>query len=40
MDRDEFKKQCKNQWRNPEDYGYVFINIRKPAGERVMTGIC
>ncbi|ESO82851.1 hypothetical protein LOTGIDRAFT_108891 [Lottia gigantea] len=40
MDRDIFKKVCKAQWRNPEEHGYVFVNTRKPAGERVMTDIC
>ncbi|ESO94383.1 hypothetical protein LOTGIDRAFT_145071 [Lottia gigantea] len=40
MDRDTFKKVCKTQWRNPDDHGYVFVNTRKPAGERVMTDIC
>ncbi|ESO81918.1 hypothetical protein LOTGIDRAFT_170462 [Lottia gigantea] len=39
MDRDTFKKVCKAQWRNPDDYGYVFVNTRKPAGERVMIDI-
>ncbi|ESO95188.1 hypothetical protein LOTGIDRAFT_175241 [Lottia gigantea] len=36
MDRDAFKKVCKAQWKNPDDYGYVFVNTRKPAGERVI----
>ncbi|ESO82905.1 hypothetical protein LOTGIDRAFT_108942, partial [Lottia gigantea] len=36
MDRDAFKKVCKVQWRNPDDHGYVFVNTRKPAGERVI----
>ncbi|ESP00786.1 hypothetical protein LOTGIDRAFT_173054 [Lottia gigantea] len=40
MDRDTFKKVCKAQWGNPDDHGYVFVNTRKPAGERVMIGIC
>ncbi|ESO97165.1 hypothetical protein LOTGIDRAFT_174551 [Lottia gigantea] len=40
MDRDTFKKVCKSQWKNPDDHGYVFVNTRKPAGERVMTDIC
>ncbi|ESP01962.1 hypothetical protein LOTGIDRAFT_157095 [Lottia gigantea] len=40
MDRDTFKKVCKAQWRNPDDHGYVFVNTRKPAGERVMIDIC
>ncbi|ESP02094.1 hypothetical protein LOTGIDRAFT_111273 [Lottia gigantea] len=40
MDRDTFKKVCNAQWRNPNDHGYVFVNTRKPAGERVMNDIC
>ncbi|ESO86184.1 hypothetical protein LOTGIDRAFT_167418 [Lottia gigantea] len=40
MDRDTFKKVCKAQRRNPDDHGYVFVNTRKPAGERVMIDIC
>ncbi|ESO98471.1 hypothetical protein LOTGIDRAFT_142932 [Lottia gigantea] len=40
MDRDTFKTVCKTQWRNPDDHGYVFVNTIKPAGERVMIGIC
>ncbi|ESO91843.1 hypothetical protein LOTGIDRAFT_121815 [Lottia gigantea] len=40
MDRDAFKKVCKAQWRYPDDHGYVFVNTRKPAGERVMNDIC
>ncbi|ESO97177.1 hypothetical protein LOTGIDRAFT_143405 [Lottia gigantea] len=40
MDRDKFKKVCKAQWRNPDEHGYVFVNTRKPAGERVMIDIC
>ncbi|ESO86698.1 hypothetical protein LOTGIDRAFT_166973 [Lottia gigantea] len=40
MDRDAFRKVCKAQWRNPDEHGYVFVNTRKPAGERVMIGIC
>ncbi|ESO85052.1 hypothetical protein LOTGIDRAFT_130949 [Lottia gigantea] len=40
MDRDAFKKVCKAQWKNPDDHGYIFVNTRKPAGERVMTDIC
>ncbi|ESO85030.1 hypothetical protein LOTGIDRAFT_146248 [Lottia gigantea] len=40
MDRDAFKKVCKAQWRYPDDHGYVFVNNRKPAGERVMNDIC
>ncbi|ESO84689.1 hypothetical protein LOTGIDRAFT_168557 [Lottia gigantea] len=40
MDRDTFKKVCKAQWRNPDDHGYVFVNTRKPAEERVMIDIC
>ncbi|ESO95966.1 hypothetical protein LOTGIDRAFT_144294 [Lottia gigantea] len=40
MDRDTFTKVCKAQWRNPDDHGYVFVNTRKPAGERVMIDIC
>ncbi|ESO86883.1 hypothetical protein LOTGIDRAFT_175983 [Lottia gigantea] len=39
MDRDTFKKVCKAQWRNPDDHGYVFVNTRKPAGERVIIDI-
>ncbi|ESO97229.1 hypothetical protein LOTGIDRAFT_174512 [Lottia gigantea] len=39
MDRDTFKKDCKAQWRNPDDHGYVLVNTRKPAGERVMINI-
>ncbi|ESO88433.1 hypothetical protein LOTGIDRAFT_165557 [Lottia gigantea] len=35
MDRDTFKKVCK-----AHDHGYVFVNTRKPAGERVMIDIC
>ncbi|ESO94742.1 hypothetical protein LOTGIDRAFT_117896 [Lottia gigantea] len=40
MDRDAFKKVCKAQWKNPDDHGYIFVNTRKPADERVMTDIC
>ncbi|ESO86236.1 hypothetical protein LOTGIDRAFT_146105 [Lottia gigantea] len=40
MDREAFKKVCKAQWRYPDDHGYVFVNTRKPAGERVMNDIC
>ncbi|ESO99199.1 hypothetical protein LOTGIDRAFT_142002 [Lottia gigantea] len=40
MDTDAFKKVCKAQWRYPNDHGYVFVNTRKPAGERVMNDIC
>ena len=40
MDREEFKKLCKKQWNNPQDHGYVFVNTRKPAGQKVMTNIC
>ncbi|ESO87786.1 hypothetical protein LOTGIDRAFT_175931 [Lottia gigantea] len=40
MDKDAFKKVCKAQLRNPDDHGYVFVNTRKPTGERVMTDIC
>ncbi|ESP02108.1 hypothetical protein LOTGIDRAFT_111505, partial [Lottia gigantea] len=40
MDRDAFKKVCKAQWKNPDDHGYVFVNTRKPAGERLMIDIC
>ncbi|ESO91840.1 hypothetical protein LOTGIDRAFT_121849 [Lottia gigantea] len=40
MDRDAFKKVCKAQWRYPDDHGYVFVNTRKPEGERVMNDIC
>ncbi|ESO87227.1 hypothetical protein LOTGIDRAFT_154730 [Lottia gigantea] len=39
MDRDAFKKVCKTKWKNPGDHGYIFVNTRKPAGERVMTDI-
>ncbi|ESO98094.1 hypothetical protein LOTGIDRAFT_143112 [Lottia gigantea] len=39
IDRDTFKKVCKAQWKNPDDYGYVFVNTRKPAGERFMINI-
>ncbi|ESO91860.1 hypothetical protein LOTGIDRAFT_163220 [Lottia gigantea] len=34
MDRDAFKKVWKAQWKNPDEQGYVFVNTRKPAGER------
>ena len=40
MDKEKFKNYCKTQWRNPDDYGYLFVNIRKPCGKRVMTNIC
>ncbi|ESO82262.1 hypothetical protein LOTGIDRAFT_170181 [Lottia gigantea] len=39
-DLDLSNKVCKAQWRNPDDHGYVFVNTRKPAGERVMIDIC
>lgn len=40
MEKDEFKKLCRRQWNNPEDHGYIFVNTRKPAGQKVMTNIC
>ncbi|ESO91813.1 hypothetical protein LOTGIDRAFT_163173 [Lottia gigantea] len=39
MDTDTFKKDCKAQWRNPDDHGNIFVNTRKPACERVMTQV-
>ncbi|ESP04497.1 hypothetical protein LOTGIDRAFT_136137 [Lottia gigantea] len=30
----------REEWRNPDDHGYVFVNTRTPAGERVMNDIC
>ena len=41
MERYEFKNACKTIWNDSENqHGYVYVNIRKPAGQRVGTNIC
>lgn len=39
MDPKDFRRLCRQQWDNPEDYNYVFVNTRKRSSERVKTNV-
>ena len=39
ISKNVFKEICQKQWDKPDEYKYVFINIRKPSLERVRNSI-
>ena len=37
--KNDFKEICKKQWDKPDEFKYVYVNIRKPSLERVRKSI-